>query len=103
MRQTIGFAVAAALALSACSENKDVDPNEALASINVIDESNLSDLYLTAADPKEAEALTGTRLYLPRGRLPAAEAGEWYHADLIGLRAVGGVGPLRHAGGIQGL
>jgi len=56
MRQTIGFAVAAALALSACSENKDVDPNEALASINVIDESNLSDLYLTAADPKEAVA-----------------------------------------------
>jgi 16S rRNA processing protein RimM len=41
---------------------------------------------------EEAEALTGTRLYLPRVRLPAAETGEWYHADLIGLRAVDGGG-----------
>jgi len=41
---------------------------------------------------EEAEALTGTRLYLPRARLPAAETGEWYHDDLIGLRAVSGDG-----------
>jgi 16S rRNA processing protein RimM len=40
------------------------------------------------ADRNAAEALTGTRLSLPYDRLPPAEAGEFYHADLIGLAAV---------------
>jgi len=44
------------------------------------------------ATREQAEALNGTKLYLPRARLPAAESGEWYHADLIGLRAVDGDG-----------
>jgi 16S rRNA processing protein RimM len=35
-----------------------------------------------------AEALNGTKLYLPRARLPAREDDEWYVADLIGLEAV---------------
>jgi 16S rRNA processing protein RimM len=35
-----------------------------------------------------AAALTGTKLYLPRSRLPAREADEWYYADLIGLAVV---------------
>jgi len=38
-----------------------------------------------------AEALTRTKLYLPRDRIPAREAreeGEWYVADLVGLKAV---------------
>ncbi len=35
-----------------------------------------------------AEALTGTKLYLPRARLPASDEDEWYHADLVGLAAV---------------
>jgi 16S rRNA processing protein RimM len=35
-----------------------------------------------------AEALTHTKLYLPRARLPASEEDEWYHADLVGLAAV---------------
>jgi 16S rRNA processing protein RimM len=35
-----------------------------------------------------AEALTGTRLYIPRARLPARKDEEWYHADLIGLAAL---------------
>lgn len=35
-----------------------------------------------------AEALTRTRLYIPRERLPERETDEWYHADLIGLSAV---------------
>jgi 16S rRNA processing protein RimM len=34
-----------------------------------------------------AEALTGTRLYVPRARLPERGQDEWYHADLIGLAA----------------
>ena len=37
---------------------------------------------------EEAEALTGTKLYVPHSRLPAREEDEWYHADLIGLAAL---------------
>ena len=36
-----------------------------------------------------AEALTGTKLYVPRTRLPEHGTDEWYVADLIGLEAVG--------------
>lgn len=34
-----------------------------------------------------AEALRGTRLYVPRSRLPATEEDEFYHEDLVGLAA----------------
>ncbi len=37
---------------------------------------------------EQAEALTGTKLYLSRARLPESDADEWYLADLIGLGAV---------------
>ncbi|MDO8837727.1 MAG: ribosome maturation factor RimM [Parvibaculum sp.] len=41
-------------------------------------------------DRDAAEALRGTELYVSRDRLPPADADEgWYHADLVGLRAVG--------------
>jgi len=43
-------------------------------------------------DRDQAEALRGLRLYLPRSALPQPEAGEYYHADLIGLDAVLGDG-----------
>lgn len=39
-------------------------------------------------DRNAAEALTNLRLFVPRDRLPAAEEGEYYHHDLIGLDAV---------------
>jgi 16S rRNA processing protein RimM len=39
------------------------------------------------SDRKGAEALAGTRLYLPRAALPEPEADEYYHADLLGLAA----------------
>lgn len=39
-------------------------------------------------DRTQAEALRGVALYVPRARLPAAEDGEYYHADLVGLAAV---------------
>jgi 16S rRNA processing protein RimM len=39
-------------------------------------------------DRDQAEALRGTRLYLPRSALPQTEAEEYYHADLIGLEVV---------------
>jgi 16S rRNA processing protein RimM len=35
-----------------------------------------------------AEALTGTKLYVPRSRLPEREEDEWYYADLVGLVAL---------------
>jgi len=38
-------------------------------------------------DRDSAEALAGIELYVPRDRLPAPEADEFYHADLVGLRA----------------
>jgi 16S rRNA processing protein RimM len=41
------------------------------------------------ADRDAAERLANTKLYVPRERLPQpAEPDEFYHADLIGLRAV---------------
>ncbi len=36
-------------------------------------------------DRAAAKALKGTRLYVPRVRLPPAGEEEYYHADLIGL------------------
>ena len=41
------------------------------------------------SDRSTAEALTGTPLSVPYERLPPAEEGEFYHADLIGLAAFG--------------
>lgn len=46
-----------ALALSACQKNDDAEEvNRAFSDVNVIDESNLSDIMLTVGDPKEAVA-----------------------------------------------
>ena len=39
-----------------------------------------------------AEALTHTKLYIDRARLPEREEDEWYHSDLIGLAAVNQAG-----------
>ena len=39
-----------------------------------------------------AEALNNLDLYLPRAALPMAAEDEFYHSDLIGLRAVDGAG-----------
>jgi 16S rRNA processing protein RimM len=38
-------------------------------------------------DRSAAEALKGTELFISRDALPAPDADEFYHADLIGLRA----------------
>jgi 16S rRNA processing protein RimM len=40
------------------------------------------------ADRNAAERLCNLRLYVPRERLPAPDADEFYYADLIGLAAV---------------
>lgn len=37
----------------------------------------------------QAEALKGTKLFIAKDLLPDADEGEWYYADLVGLKAVG--------------
>jgi len=39
-------------------------------------------------DRNQAEDLKGTRLYVPRAKLPPPDDGSYYHADLVGLRVV---------------
>lgn len=43
-------------------------------------------------DRTTAEKLRGTKLYVGRARLPEPDAAEFYHADLIGLHAIGTAG-----------
>ncbi len=40
------------------------------------------------ATREDAERINGIELYIARSSLPPTEAGEYYYADLIGLRAV---------------
>lgn len=50
-------ALAASIGLAACNQPRsDADVQRAIKSVNVIDESNLSDIMLTVGDPKEAVA-----------------------------------------------
>ncbi len=44
--------------------------------------------FAEVADRTAAEALRGTTLSVPRAALPPLAAGEYYHADLIGLAVV---------------
>ena len=44
------------------------------------------------ATREDAEHLNGIELYIARDKLPATDADEYYHADLIGLAAVNGAG-----------
>ena len=41
---------------------------------------------------EEAERLNGVELYISRSKLPATDADEYYHADLIGLSAENAAG-----------
>lgn len=43
-------------------------------------------------DRTAAQSLTGTQLWLERAAFPEPAPGEYYHVDLIGLRAVDGQG-----------
>ena len=53
-------------------------------------------------DRTAAEKLRGTKLYVARDKLPATEAGEYYHNDLIGLEAVTAEGdPFGHVVAVQ--
>lgn len=50
----ISLCIAGVAALAACAKNTDTEVQRALKSVNVIDETNLSDVMLTVADPEEA-------------------------------------------------
>lgn len=53
--RTLGLAALASVHLVACSEPEaDADVSRAIDAVNVIDESNLNDLMMNSADPKEA-------------------------------------------------
>ncbi len=44
------------------------------------------------ATREDAERVNGVELYIAREQLPATDDGEYYHADLIGLRAINAQG-----------
>lgn len=58
MRRPIvaALCLSGAVALSACQKSPDAEVQRALKDVNVIDESNLSDIMLTVGDPDEAVA-----------------------------------------------
>jgi Flp pilus assembly protein TadD len=58
MRHPVLFTlcVGSVFVLQACQNSSDADVARAMASVNVIDETNLSDLMLTVSDPAEAVA-----------------------------------------------
>ncbi|MEL6518299.1 MAG: tetratricopeptide repeat protein [Pseudomonadota bacterium] len=81
-----------ALVLSACGPNPEAEVERTLDSVNVIDETNLNDLMLTSADPREAVAyFTKASAELPervdlkrglgasliRAKRPVQAAGVW--------------------------
>ncbi len=50
--------------------------------------------FAEIADRNAAESLKGTELFVSRSALPAVKDEEFYHADLIGLRAEDGEGRM---------
>lgn len=50
--------------------------------------------FAEVTDRTSAEALRGTALTVPRSALPPLAAGEYYHADLIGLPAMSTTGEV---------
>jgi Flp pilus assembly protein TadD len=72
MRQPVFLALClgSTVALTACgSKNDDAEVERALKSVNVIDESNLSDIMLTVGDPDEAVAYFSKTLAENPGRI----------------------------------
>lgn len=50
----VSLCLGGVVALSACEKNTDADVERAIKGVNVIDDSNLNDVMLAAADPNEA-------------------------------------------------
>lgn len=53
-----------------------------------VSQANVTARLTGVTDRDQAAALTGQELFVPRSALPETAAGEYYHHDLIGLRAV---------------
>ena len=58
-----------------------------VAAVRGLDAASAVVRFEGVADRDASEALKGTELFVARDALPEAEAEEFYHADLIGLRA----------------
>lgn len=52
----VALCLSGAVALSACQRNSDAEVQRAIKDVNVIDESNMSDIMLTVGDAEEAVA-----------------------------------------------
>jgi 16S rRNA processing protein RimM len=57
-----------------------------IASIRPMKQSEMIVAFAGVADRNQAESLKGEGLYVARAQLPELEAGEFYQADLIGLK-----------------
>jgi len=53
---TISLCLAGAIGLSACQKSSEAEVQRTIDSVNVLEESNLSDIMLTVADPEEGVA-----------------------------------------------
>jgi 16S rRNA processing protein RimM len=60
-----------------------------IEAVRVIKGSVLAARLAGVGDRPSAEALKGVELYVKKSRLPVADENEWYHDDLLGLRADG--------------
>ncbi|MEX1236142.1 MAG: tetratricopeptide repeat protein [Roseovarius sp.] len=65
----ISLCAAGAVILSGCEKSKSEDVDRAFQGVNVIDESNLNDVMLTAGDPAEAVAYFQRTLSEKPGRI----------------------------------
>ena len=54
MRHTILLTLCATIGLAACEKSGEAEVERAMKDLNVIDESNLNDVFLTVGDPDEA-------------------------------------------------
>jgi 16S rRNA processing protein RimM len=58
-----------------------------IAGLRVVKGDDAVVRFAGVGDRNAADTLKGQRLYVPRAALPPPEDGEFYHTDLIGLRA----------------
>jgi 16S rRNA processing protein RimM len=73
--------------LESLKRNKQVRVGDALLTlVSLKDAKQPIARFAEVTDRTAAEALRGRLLTIPRAALPPLEEGEYYHADLVGLR-----------------
>jgi 16S rRNA processing protein RimM len=81
--------------LESLQRNKQVRAGDALLTlVSVKGAKQPIARFAEVTDRTAAEALRGRLLTIPRAALPPLEEGEYYHADLVGLRCEGAAGAL---------